>query len=101
MRGGTDTSECGGVYGGSAPEIEFRAAQAQLKDLREQLRQGVCRFEVWYFDEAGFALTPTVPYAWQLLGERIELESVGNQGKRQNVLGFLRSRRRGFLCGCL
>jgi hypothetical protein len=61
-----------------------------LKDLREQSQKGVCEFEVWYFDEAGFALTPTVPYAWQPIGERIELDSVGNQGKRQNVLGFLR-----------
>ena len=71
-------------------EKEFRAAHAELKDLREQLSQGFCKFEVWYFDEAGFALTPTLPYAWQPIGERIELESVGNQGKRQNVLGFLR-----------
>ena len=31
-----------------------------------------------------------MPYAWQPIGERIELDSVGNQGKRQNVLGFLR-----------
>jgi transposase len=71
-------------------EEEFRAAQQVLKDLREQSQKGVCEFEVWYFDEAGFALTPTVPYAWQPIGERIELDSVGNQGKRQNVLGFLR-----------
>jgi hypothetical protein len=71
-------------------EMEFRAAHTELKDLREQLRQGLCKFEVWYFDEAGFALTPTLPYAWQPIGERIELDSVGNQGKRQNVLGFLR-----------
>jgi hypothetical protein len=71
-------------------EKEFRAAHAELKDLREQLSQGFCKFEVWYFDEAGFALTPTLPYAWQPIGEPIELESVGNQGKRQNVLGFLR-----------
>jgi transposase len=55
------------------------------------LDEGTCPFEVWYFDEAGFVLTPPVPYAWQPVGERIEVESVGgNQGKRQNVLGFLR-----------
>jgi len=35
-------------------------------------------------------LTPTLPYARQPIGERIELAGVGNQGKRQNVLGFLR-----------
>ncbi len=71
-------------------ENEFRLAQAELKVLREQLRAGSCEFEVWYFDEAGFSLTAALPYAWQPVGERIELESRGNQGKRQNVLGFLR-----------
>jgi len=71
-------------------EAQFRAAQAQLQVLREQLRRGVCKYEVWYFDEAGFALTPSVPYAWQPIGERIELESVGHQGARQNVLGCVR-----------
>lgn len=71
-------------------EAEFRRAQAKLKELREELRGGTSEFEVWYFDEAGFSLTACVPYAWQPIGERIELESRGNQGKRQNVLGFMR-----------
>jgi len=71
-------------------EAEFRQAQMQLKALRGQLPTGSCEFEVWYFDEAGFSLTACLPYAWQPVGETIELESRGNQGKRQNVLGFLR-----------
>jgi hypothetical protein len=71
-------------------EAAFRTAQAELKDLREQLQRRMCEFEVWYFDEAGFSLTACLPYAWQTVGERIEMESRGNQGKRQNVLGFLR-----------
>jgi transposase len=71
-------------------EGEFRAAQAQLKTLRKRSRRGSCKFELWYFDEAGFSLTPSVPYAWQPEGSRIELESLGNQRERQNVLGFLR-----------
>lgn len=71
-------------------EEEFRRVQAELKLLGEQLRTGTCEFEVWYFDEAGFSLSACVPYAWQAVGERIELESRGNQGKRQNVLGFMR-----------
>lgn len=71
-------------------EAAFRQAQAKLKDLRERLRAGNCEFELWYYDEAGFALTACVPYAWQPSGERLELESRGNQGKRQNVLGFMR-----------
>lgn len=71
-------------------EAAFRTAQAEFKDLREQLRSGTCKYEVWYFDEAGFSLTACLPYAWQPVGERIEMASRGNQGKRQNVLGFLR-----------
>lgn len=71
-------------------EFEFRAAQAQLHELRDELRRGVCKFEVWYYDEAGFTLTASVPYAWQPIGETIELDSRGNQRKRQNVVGFLR-----------
>lgn len=71
-------------------EAAFRLAQAELKDVREQLRSGTCEYEVRYFDEAGFSLTACLPYAWQAVGERIELESLGKQGKRQNVLGFLR-----------
>lgn len=71
-------------------EAEFRRCQAELATLREQLRLGKCAFEVWYFDEAGFTLTPLLPYAWQAIGERIELASVGNQRQRENVLGFMR-----------
>lgn len=69
---------------------QFRAAQAELQSLREQLHRGNCEFELWYFDEAGFTLTPTLPYAWQPIGERLELPGLGNQRRRQNVLGFLR-----------
>ncbi|MBA3783962.1 MAG: IS630 family transposase [Acidobacteria bacterium] len=68
----------------------FRAAQDELSERREQLRRGVSKCEVWYFDEAGFSLLPSVPYAWQPIGERIELPSSGSQRQRQNVLGFLR-----------
>jgi transposase len=71
-------------------EAEFRRAASELAALREQLRTGECEFEVWYYDEAGFTLTPSLPYAWQPIGERIELESLGNQRKRQNILGFMR-----------
>lgn len=68
----------------------FRAAQGTLSELRERLKRGASEFELWYFDEAGFSLLPSVPYAWQPIGERLELESSGSGGKRQNVLGFLR-----------
>jgi len=68
----------------------FRVCQAELEQLRAKLRSGWDGLELWYFDEAGFSLVPSVPYAWQPIGERIELESSASSGKRQNVLGFVR-----------
>ena len=71
-------------------ERAFRAAQEQLRALRDEQRAGEAEFELWYFDESGFSLSPSVPYAWQPIGERIELETSGSVGRRQNVLGFMR-----------
>ena len=41
---------------------------------------------MWYYDEAGFTLQPSIPYAWQRVGQRLELAAA--HGPRQNVLGF-------------
>ncbi|NTV00843.1 MAG: IS630 family transposase, partial [Methanoregulaceae archaeon] len=43
--------------------------------------------DLYFFDEAGFSLVPTVPYAWQRIGERLEIPS--RRSKHLNVLGFL------------
>lgn len=67
-------------------EEEFRAAQAELAQLRADSQAANRDFDLWYFDEAGFSLQPSVPYAWQRVGERLELGSA--HGSRQNVLGF-------------
>lgn len=67
-------------------EAEFRAAQGELAGLRaDSLRPG-SDFDLWYFDEAGFTLQPSIAYAWQLVGARLELAAA--HGARQNVLGF-------------
>src|SRR5215470_1533183 len=71
-------------------EVEFRAAQAELARLRAASLLPASEFDLWYFDEAGFTLQPCVPYAWQLVGERLELAST--HGPRQNVLGFFNLR---------
>jgi transposase len=71
-------------------EDEFRAAQAELAQLRVESLLPTSEFDLWYFDEAGFTLQPCVPYAWQLVGERLELAST--HGPRQNVLGFFNLR---------
>jgi transposase len=44
--------------------------------------------ELYFYDEAGFSLLPTVPYAWQAKGETTLLSS--GRSKSLNVLGLLR-----------
>src|SRR5215510_16501428 len=69
---------------------EFRAAEAELARLRAESLLPASEFDLWYFDEAGFTLQPCVLYAWQLVGERLELVSA--HGLRQNLLGFFNLR---------
>lgn len=68
-------------------ENEFRVAQAELNELRGNCARGSSKFDLFYYDEAGFSLQPCVPYAWQLVGETLELACTN--GRRQNVLGFM------------
>ena len=68
-------------------ETEFRAAEAELARLRATVWGGRSAVDLWYYDEAGFTLQPSIPYAWQRVGQRLELASA--HGPRQNVLGFL------------
>jgi transposase len=67
-------------------ETEFRAAEAELARLRATVLGGKSAFDLWYYDAAGFTLQPSIPYAWQRVGQRLELASA--HGPRQNVLGF-------------
>jgi transposase len=67
-------------------EAEFRAAEAELAQLRATSLAGTSAVDLWYYDEAGFTLQPAIPYAWQRIGQRLELAST--HGPRQNVLGF-------------
>jgi transposase len=68
-------------------ETEFRAAEAELARLQATVWGGRSAVDLWYYDEAGFTLQPSIPYAWQRVGQRLELASA--HGPRQNVLGFL------------
>ena len=43
--------------------------------------------DFYYFDESGFSLEPCIPYAWQAIGETLEVPS--SRSKRLNVLGFI------------
>jgi hypothetical protein len=57
----------------------------ELNALRREVLLG--EHDLYYFDEAGFSLTPSVPYGWQPIGQRIEIPS--SKSKQINVLGFL------------
>lgn len=71
-------------------EQDFRAAQQHLVKLRKACAPVGCDFDLIYFDEAGFTLTPCVPYAWQAADVPLSLPSV--HSARLNVLGFLNLR---------
>jgi transposase len=49
----------------------FARCQRELIALQKQEDQG--KIALYYFDEAGFALAPTIPYAWQEPKSVIEL----------------------------
>lgn len=71
----------------SRDEAAFRDAQQTLADLREYCSQPQREFDLRYADEAGFTTIPSVPYAWQKVGERLELASA--HGPRRNIFGLL------------
>jgi len=63
----------------------FAQCQRELAALQKQEDQG--KIALYYFDEAGFALDPTIPYAWQEPTSIIELPAM--RYGRINVLGFM------------
>lgn len=66
-------------------EPAFRAAQKELKDLCQNALDG--EIDLYYCDESGFTLEPSIPYAWTDKGETLEIPSA--KSPRLNVLGFL------------
>ncbi len=63
----------------------FAKAKRELEALQKQEDQG--KIDLYYFDESGFALDPTIPYAWQEPNSVIELPA--RRYGRINVLGFM------------
>ncbi len=72
------------VKGKPDPDV-YDKKKKELEELEEQAKQG--QIDLWYFDESGFSLTSSVPYAWQGKGDTIKIEAAS--GKRLNVVGFL------------
>lgn len=64
---------------------EFAQGKRDIEALRR--RQQRHEIEMFFFDERGFSLEPSIPYAYQFPGEEIEIPS--SKSARLNVLGFL------------
>ena len=71
-------------------EADFRASQKYLAQLRKACADEDYAFDLIYFDETGFTLTPCIPYAWQAPDQTVTLPSTPSP--RVNVLGFLNLR---------
>jgi transposase len=66
-------------------EKHFRRTQDRINSLEQRRLTG--EIDIFYFDEAGFDLTPCVPYAWQPKNEYIEVPPAKSQ--RLNTLAFM------------
>ena len=66
-------------------ELDFRYFQEELQRLRALELQG--EIDLFYFDETGINLTPSIPYAWIPKGVRSLLPCT--KSKNINILGFM------------
>ncbi|HEX9005038.1 MAG TPA: IS630 family transposase [Blastocatellia bacterium] len=67
-------------------EADFQASKTELEVLETEAQE-TGEFDVAYSDEAGFALGTVIPYAWQEVGETIELPAK-DDSDRLNVFGI-------------
>ena len=64
---------------------EFTRGTQEVEALRRRKQRQ--EIELFYFDESGFCLESSIPYAYQFPGEELELPS--SKSRRLNVAGFL------------
>ena len=74
------------VTGGQPDPEEYAQKQFALAHLKQLDEAGA--IDLYYLDEVGFSLVPTVPYGWQAVGETAEIPSA--HSRRLNVLGLMR-----------
>jgi transposase len=70
-----------------AHKTEKHISLSTLKRFAKKKQEDQGCIDLYYFDEAGFALDPTIPYAWQEPNRVIELPAF--RAGRINVLGFM------------
>jgi len=64
---------------------KFEKAKKEIEELEAQRRSG--DIDLFYFDESGFSIGSAVPYAYQPVGETLEIPASADG--RLNVAGFL------------
>lgn len=74
--------------GGKPPSQVYQEKKAQIEELQRLDEQG--KIDLYYLDETGFCLIPSVPYAWQNVGEYLPISS--RRSQRLNVLGIMNKR---------
>ena len=74
--------------GGEPPAQIYQDKKAQLEELQRLDELG--EIDLYYLDETGFCLIPSVPYAWQDIGEYLSIPS--RRSQRLNVLGIMNKR---------
>jgi hypothetical protein len=65
--------------------IDYEEKKKTLETLKSKSLSG--DIYLYFQDESGFSLTPSVSYAWQYTGENIEIPS--SRSQQINVMGFL------------
>jgi transposase len=71
--------------GGEPDPIEYKEKSAQLTEFQRLEDEG--KINLYYLDETGFCLIPSVPYGWQDIGEYLTIPS--RRSSRLNVLGIM------------
>lgn len=72
------------VFGKPDP-LEYKEKKQKLEELQSLEDQG--KINLYYLDETGFCLIPSVPYGWQDVGEYLAIKS--RRSPRVNVLGIM------------
>ena len=65
--------------------IIYKEKKEQLKELIRLENNGLV--DLFFTDETGFSLTPSIPYGWQPVGEQISIRS--SRTKALNLFGLL------------
>lgn len=73
------------AVGGKPEPEEYQQKKAQLEEFKQLENAG--KINLYYLDEVGFSLVPSVPYGWQNIGEYLTILS--RHSRRLNVLGIM------------